>query len=297
MLRARLHAILQTARLTLRAQLARQQERDALIRAGELLATSGHRPPAGACRPVLEEIQRVRAGLDAQSALLSGSLEADRRDYLAVAGWMRPVVILRGWCARAVLRHRLARARRELSPLHRQLAAAALAEPSGASGGLLLPPALADAVRSARAELTALGAERARLLEPFGGQAYPSWVGLAIEELAAFARALVTQARSQILPRSSALAGLAAGWWVTHTYTDSRPRALLRSLGIGGGGTHVVRSETYRGMRFWLPLLAAAVCAYLGDRLARWIEQRYHPRPAHSRDRSPEAMTRLPATT
>lgn len=297
MLRARLHAMVHAARLTLRAQLVRRQERDALIRAGELLATSGHRPPAGACRPVLEEIQRVRAGLDALRALLAGSVEADRRDYLAVAGWMRPVVILRGWCARAVLRHRIARAGGELTPLYGRLAAAALAEASGASGGLLLAPALSDAVRSARAESAAIAAERARLLEPFGGQAYPAWAGVAIAELTAFARAVATQLRSQIVPRSSAVAGLAAGWWVTHTYTDSRPRALLRSLGIGSGGSHLVRSETYHSMRFWLPLLAAAVCAYLGDRLARWIQQRYHPHPAPSHNRSPEATTRLPATT
>jgi len=92
-----------------------------------------------------------------------------------------------------------------------------------------------------------------------------------------------------MIPRASALAGLAAGWWVTHTYTTSRPRSLLSSLGIGSGGTHVVSSDTYQSMRFWLPLLAAAVCAYLGDRLARWIRQRYHRRS--------EPMTELSVTT
>jgi hypothetical protein len=63
------------------------------------------------------------------------------------------------------------------------------------------------------------------------------------------------------------------GWWIANTYTDSRWKSLARSLGIGSGGTHVVSGETYRAMSFWLPLLAAAVCAYLGDRIAAaWRE-------------------------
>jgi len=95
----------------------------------------------------------------------------------------------------------------------------------------------------------------------------------------------------------SALAGLAAGWWVTHTYTTSRPRALLRSLGIGSGGTQVISAETYERMRFWLPILAAAVCAYLGDRIARWIRQRYRPSIRISPRRRSDAITHLSATT
>jgi len=245
----------------------------------------------------LGEIQRLRAVLDALTAALSGSLDADRRDYPAVAAWMRPVVIVRGVCARAVLRHRMLRSRRELVPLYQQLAAAALAVPSGASGGLLLPPARTDAVRDARTALASLMAERTRLLEPFDGKAYPPWVGDVIEEVVAFARALLTQLRGQMVPRASALAGLADGWWVTRTYTTSRPRSLLRSLGIGSGGTHVVSGQTYGSMRFWLPLLAAAVCAYLGDRTARWIQQRYHPHGPHPETPRSKPMPHLSAMT
>ncbi len=68
---------------------------------------------------------------------------------------------------------------------------------------------------------------------------------------------------------------MAAGWWVTNTYTDSHFRSALRSVGIGSGGTRVVSGETYRAMSFWLPILAAAVCAYLGDRLAGYVRRRY----------------------
>jgi hypothetical protein len=44
-------------------------------------------------------------------------------------------------------------------------------------------------------------------------------------------------------------------------------RSILRTVGIGSGGTHVVSGSTYRAMSFWLPLLAAALCAYIGERL------------------------------
>ena len=73
--------------------------------------------------------------------------------------------------------------------------------------------------------------------------------------------------------RAPALAGLTVGWWIANTYTDSRWKSLARSVGIGSGGTTVVSGDTYRAMRFWLPLLAAAVCAYAGERIAEGIKK------------------------
>jgi hypothetical protein len=69
---------------------------------------------------------------------------------------------------------------------------------------------------------------------------------------------------------------MAMGWWIANTYTDSHVRSVLRSVGIGSGGTHVVSGSTYRAMQFWLPLLAAAVCAYAGERLAAAYRSRAH---------------------
>ena len=75
------------------------------------------------------------------------------------------------------------------------------------------------------------------------------------------------QLRSHLFPKAPALVGMAVGWWIANTYTDSRLRSALHSIGIGSGGTRVVSGSTYRAMSFWLPLLAAGLCAYVGARL------------------------------
>lgn len=274
MIRARAGAAVHAARLEFQMKRAEQRERDALARAGELLAAS-ERAPAGEPLAFAAEARRLRLELEAHAVAVARSLEADRADYAAVAGWVRPLVVLRGLCARAVLRHQVARCERELRPLHERLAAAALAERGGA--GASVPGTLAEAIRGARAERETALAERARRLEAFDGRALPRWLDWMADEGKALGRSLAKQLRGQLLPRASALAGLAAGWWVAHTYTDSRPRSLLRSLGIGHGGTRVVSGDTYRALSFWLPIAAAAVCAYLGDRLARWVRNRYQP--------------------
>ncbi len=272
-----------TARLEFQLKRAQQREREALARAGESFAATQHLPADAAAQPLLAEIGRLRLALDAHAATGARSLEDDRADFVSVARWMRPLVVLRGLCARAVLRHHVTRCLRDLRPLHERLGAIALAQPGDGAAAPRVSGTLVDAVRDAQAEHEMAVAERTRRLAPFGGRALPGWLGGVAGESKAFGRALMKQLRGQLLPRASGLAGLAAGWWVARTYTDSRPRALLRSIGIGKGGTHVVSGDTYQAMSFWLPILAAATCAYLGDRIARRVRQHYRPR-----DLSPE---------
>jgi hypothetical protein len=126
----------------------------------------------------------------------------------------------------------------------------------------------------ARAQIERLLAEREQRLASFGGTAHPGWVRRAGTEVAGLGRAIVAQLRSNLLPKAPALAGLAVGWWIANTYTDSHVRSVLRSVGIGSGGTRVVSGSTYKAMSFWLPLLAAAVCAYLGERLVGYYRGR-----------------------
>ncbi|MGH7631293.1 MAG: hypothetical protein ACREOF_18300, partial [Gemmatimonadales bacterium] len=183
--------------------------------------------------------------LAALAAECARSREADRADGAAVDAWMLPMVALRGFATRTVLRHRILRGHRALAARYEALGRAA------ASGSLPLPRPRRD------------GADTRRL-----------WTENATTEAGRFGRAFWAQLKPAILPKASALAGLAVGWWIANTYTDSRWKSLARSIGIGSGGTHLVSAETYRAMRFWLPLVAAAVCAYLGNRIAAAVRDR-----------------------
>ena len=270
---ARLRALVHSVRLEHRTRLARRGEMDALARAGARLA-SAPEVPAGLAPEALAAVRRLGGRIDALTRAIESTREADRADYLAVSPWMRPVVVIRGLAARLVLRHQRAVSRRELQPHHLALGAAALALPADDRSRLGVTGALGAATRAAE-ERAAAGAERTGMLAPLGGAPLPDWAARAGAETGPLARAVGKQLQGQLFPRASALAGMAAGWWVANTYTDSHFRSVLRSAGIGSGGTRVVSGETYRAMSFWLPILAAAVCAYLGDRLAGYVRRRY----------------------
>lgn len=275
---ARLTAIIRTVDLDRRIRRAERRERDALVRAGKGLfaaeATAPELTAGDGASGLRDEILAARCRVDAFSAAIARSLEADRADYVTVSRWCRPLVVARGLCDRMVLCHQRRRSARELRPLYAQLGAEAMAWPSAGTGHEGLA-SYADIVRSARAEMEAARAERALCQAPFGGAAVPAWVHGVSVESRALGTALAKQLRSHFIPRASALAGLAAGWWVANTFTDSHWRSALRSFGIGRGGTHVVSADTFRAMSFWLPILSAATCAYLGDRLAHGLWRRY----------------------
>lgn len=258
-LRTQVHQI----RLDLHQARLRGRERAALRRLGEAVADSGW-----SCGNA--EVLRVRSGMEAALAGIEelteaarASLAADRADFATVATWVKPVVAARGLCASLVLRHRRAAMRRGLEPHYIALGRLAAAEPE-----YWYP--LEREVSAVRARHAGLLAERERRLAPFGATAFPVWSGRALTESLGFSRAVLTQLRSHFLPKAPALAGLAVGWWIARTYTDSHLHSVLRTLGIGKGGTRVVSSSTYEAMSFWLPLLAAALCAYLGERLAAY---------------------------
>jgi hypothetical protein len=41
-------------------------------------------------------------------------------------------------------------------------------------------------------------------------------------------RSVLIQLRSHLLPTAPAIAGLAVGWWIANTYTDSHLRSVTR---------------------------------------------------------------------
>jgi hypothetical protein len=258
---SRLSAQLHEIRLDLHARWLRHREQAALRRLGQAVVADRDELEGESAR-LAAELTAERERLDAFTAASAASLSADRSDLQAVAPWMRPVVVARGLCARAVLRHRRAIAERELAPGYEAL------------GALAARGATDQALTGARASLARVRAERDRRLAPFGGSAQPDWNRGAALEAAGLARAIAGQLRSALLPKAPALAGMAVGWWIADTYTDSHVRSALRSIGIGSGGTHVVSGSTFKAMSFWLPLLAAAVCAYAGERLVRYYRTR-----------------------
>jgi hypothetical protein len=283
----RIGAIVHTAKLDSRIRRAERHERQALARIGELVAVAAERGANGDPRihqATANQARTLRLELDAITRAMGDSLAADQADYVAVSAWIRPLVIARGLCARAVLRHDRRRCRQRLRPLYESLGAAALAARPGEPSmlGLIgVPAPLTEAARNAAAVHRSAAAERAAHLAPYHGSALPAWCCGLASESKVLVKTLGKQLHEKLLPRVSALAGLATGWWIANTYTDSHWRSAFRSLGIGRGGTHVVSSETFQAMSFWLPVLAAALCAYLGNRLSILIRRRYRP-PASS---------------
>jgi hypothetical protein len=260
-LQARLHA----ARLDLDGRWLRLQEQAALRRLGEEIAGGPARGGSPELAGMRSEIESATRELEALAAEGRASIDADRMDLARVAPWMRPAVVARGMCARLVLRHRSGAVRRGLRPRYEALGHLASLGGAGAAH-----PEIADA----RSGLERVRAERERRLAPLDGRALPAWTARAGAEAAGIGRAIVGQLRSHLLPKAPALAGMVVGWWIANTYTDSHVRSIMRSVGIGSGGTRVVSGSTYKAMSFWMPLLAAALCAYLGERIAGYYGRR-----------------------
>jgi len=249
---------------------ARRAERVALRILGGALAGSA------AVGRLVDEVRSRGHAEDHLRTAMRASLEEDRADFAAASVRARPFVVIRGAAARAVLRDRLRAARRVREETRERLGRAALDGSAKVSREAFVADALLRA-REARARLSALVTERAALLAPFGGSAWPDWMHGAGREISALGAAFVRVLRGQFVPRLPALAGLAVGWWVAATFTDSQLVATLHSWGIGQGPRWAVSTETFDAMRFWFPIAAAAVCSYLGSRFGARLRARYAP--------------------
>jgi hypothetical protein len=236
-------------------------EQRALAALGDAIASAKEPfdPGLDSIRAEIAELDSRRDGLE---AALAASLQEDRADYAAVAAWIRPLVIARGLASRSILRHRLGRLRGDREAVCLRLGTASARAPMDLPAG-------------ARSRIGAASSEEELLLAPVGGFLLPGPARVALGEARAFGQAVLREARSQLVPRVPALFGLAAGWWVTRTFTDSWLTGTLHSLGIGSGRRRVVDHGTLRILGFALPLLAAAACSYLSARLASLVRARY----------------------
>lgn len=240
---ARIAAPFNNLRLSVDARLADRRHANALRRAGRELANSPAAAEDDRLLPFVNALSRHQARLDVLAVALAKSHQREESDCAAVVPWLRPLVVLRGLCDRALLHNQMRRCRREMGLCHEALGRAVGAAPrdGAAADGAI----------------------------PRDSDSTSEWTGVLAREGRELGTAVWQQLHGKLMPKASALAGLAAGWWVASTYTDSHLKSIMSSVGIGKGGTHVVSGTMYKAMSFWLPILAAAVCAYLGARLAR----------------------------
>lgn len=259
--------------------LARRRERRALVRLGDALArspSSGGGARGGAeLEAALEAVRRLDRDAAVLAEAAAASLDADRADYARVPGWLRPVVIARGLSDRCILRGRRRALDRARAAGCAEIGRLAQAEHEDATPGHAIEHL--SSAKEARARTLAALAERRGHLERVGRPAVPAALPALGREAGALGKSLALELRGQLFPRLPALAGLAVGFWIANTFTDSSLSATLHSLGIGHGPSRAVRSETYRAMQFWLPLVAAALCSYAGGRLSALVARRYGP--------------------
>src|SRR6188508_1624690 len=98
---SRITAPLNGLRQGVDAWIAERREAEAFRRAGRELANSPVRED-DRLDPLFAALSRHQGRLDILGATLATSLERERTDCAAVVPWVRPLVVLRGLCDRAL---------------------------------------------------------------------------------------------------------------------------------------------------------------------------------------------------
>jgi hypothetical protein len=94
-----------------------------------------------------------------------------------------------------------------------------------------------------------------------------------LEELGTFGGFLREELTKKIYLRLPALAAMAAAWWITAHFTSSRFESNLnRFTGEGRTGLSEAALEQ---LQFWLPLVVAALVAYVVASLSKRVRRRY----------------------
>lgn len=252
----------------------RQAESEALERAGRCFHAVPAGPEALWAPPVADALARVVALVEHERELaqrLAASLEADRRDYRATeADLGRWLIVVRGILDRLVVRDEAWRARRELPGRLRELGARVMADAAAAEA---LPADERTRATAAQKALRDATIEREALLAPYGGQVLPNPLRLLVGEFATFFEFVREELTKKVYLRMPALAAMGAAWWVTHRFTSGRFEGRLNRY--SGIGRAELSPEAIDWMSFWLPVLAAALVAYLLSTLTKRVRRRY----------------------
>jgi hypothetical protein len=250
----------------------RREERTALEGAGRSFRARAEGAGAHG-EGVSAALARVAALEEHERALaqrLALSLEADRNDYRATeTGVGRSLIVLRGVLDRLVVRDEAWRARRELPARLVELGAAVLADAAAAAA---LPEEERARAQAAEKALRDATGEREALLAPYGGEALPRGARALVAELGTFLGFVREELSKKLILRLPALAAMGVAWWVTHRFTVSRRERWMNEL---LGRERGLSEGAVDWLTFWLPLLAAALVAYLLFTVRRRIRRRY----------------------
>lgn len=273
---ARLGAVLAIVAIDRRIRAARSRERKLLADAGKEIVASTPLVdlPQADAQALRSRISDVILQINDLNIALGHSLGKDREDYAKASQLMRWIVVGRGFLDRWILRDRVRWHRREQARLSHDLGVLVF---DGAHDALLVvvPTAICDGVANLRANIASEQSNRALRLAPWSGQPLPGWLTAAARECRTFLRHFWEQLSRRLFLRVPAIGALVASLWIAHHYTGSTLERIQYSMGLGGR-PHM-NPETLRLLKFWVPIVIAAICTYATTSIATAVQRKYAP--------------------
>ena len=275
---ARVSALIAALRGDHRIRVATDRARRSLTEAGAALAGSSTPAVAkdAAAAALCKGIHDFDVTTDDLRAALDASLDADRQDWARATPLMRWVIVFRGWLDRWIVRDRIKYHRHAADNLRRELGELAF---DGIHEALSadVPPPIRDGITMARADIVAAQVARAQRLAPWNGRPLPMWLDTAVRETREILRHVWLVLKGRFFLSVPAIGALVASWCIAFYFTDSTIERIRR--GIGFGGRHHLSAGSLSALKFWLPVLAAGLCAYAVSTIARRIHRKYAPPP------------------
>jgi len=271
---ARWKAVTSTWEIDLRIRRLQREETAALTQAGRRFRTASLEPGPEPTAPVAQALARV-AELEEHARILAerlaASLEVDRRDYRETnTGLGRGLIVVRGILDRLVLRDEAWRARHELPGRQAELGARVMVDEAARER---LPAEDRERAMVAHAALERVREERAALLAPWGGKALPRWLRTTRNEVESFCTFVKEELTKKVYLRLPALAAMGAAWWITRHYSSLRFESNLNHF-TGEGRTGLSEAALAQ-LEFWLPMVVAALVAYLLAAVTKRVRRRY----------------------